>query len=250
MSQTVADILVHTLEEIGVRHIFGLVGDSLNPLADAVRRSRLKWSGCATRKVRRLPRRARLSSPGGSASAAAPPAPAAPIWSPASMRRRATMRPSWRCPATCRASCTAPISSRPPSPTSFSRRLALHRDLIRACPGASHHPSGDCRRLCGPRRCPPDPAAGMALRVNAELAALQHLGSIVAEIRIKNPAGEISQTRSVIETSYRLRKTAVGSLSSMGSPLAISVGASSRGATDASRSKAAGTFGYLTLEAV
>jgi hypothetical protein len=39
-------------------------------------------------------------------------------------------------------------------------------------------------------------------------------------------------------------------LSSMGSPLAISVGASSRGATDASRSKAAGTFGYLPLEAV
>jgi pyruvate dehydrogenase (quinone) len=45
MSQTVADILVHTLEEIGVRHIFGLIGDSLNPLADAVRRSRLKWIG-------------------------------------------------------------------------------------------------------------------------------------------------------------------------------------------------------------
>jgi pyruvate dehydrogenase (quinone) len=45
MSQTVADILVHTLEEIGVRHIFGLIGNSLNPLADAVRRSRLKWIG-------------------------------------------------------------------------------------------------------------------------------------------------------------------------------------------------------------
>jgi thiamine pyrophosphate-dependent acetolactate synthase large subunit-like protein len=45
MSQTVADILVHTLEQIGVRHIFGLIGDSLNPLADAVRRSRLEWIG-------------------------------------------------------------------------------------------------------------------------------------------------------------------------------------------------------------
>ncbi len=41
MSQTVADILV--LEQIGVKQIFGLIGDSLNPLADAVRHSRIEW---------------------------------------------------------------------------------------------------------------------------------------------------------------------------------------------------------------
>jgi pyruvate dehydrogenase (quinone) len=45
MSNTVADILVGTLEQIGVRQIFGLIGDSLNPLADAVRRSRIEWIG-------------------------------------------------------------------------------------------------------------------------------------------------------------------------------------------------------------
>jgi pyruvate dehydrogenase (quinone) len=45
MAQTVADLLVGTLEQIGVRHIFGLIGDSLNPLADAVRRSRIEWLG-------------------------------------------------------------------------------------------------------------------------------------------------------------------------------------------------------------
>ena len=45
MSQTVADILVRTLEQIGVNHIFGLIGDSLNPLADAVRRSNIEWVG-------------------------------------------------------------------------------------------------------------------------------------------------------------------------------------------------------------
>ena len=39
MSQTVAEILVGVLEQIGVQHIFGLIGDSLNPLGDAVRRS-------------------------------------------------------------------------------------------------------------------------------------------------------------------------------------------------------------------
>src|SRR6202042_1377174 len=45
MSQTVADVLVGVLEQIGVKHIFGLIGDSLNPLADAVRRSRIAWMG-------------------------------------------------------------------------------------------------------------------------------------------------------------------------------------------------------------
>ena len=45
MSQTVADILVGVLEQIGVRHIFGLIGDSLNPLADAIRRSKIEWIG-------------------------------------------------------------------------------------------------------------------------------------------------------------------------------------------------------------
>ncbi len=45
MSQTVSDILVATLEQVGVKQIFGLIGDSLNPLADAVRRSSIEWIG-------------------------------------------------------------------------------------------------------------------------------------------------------------------------------------------------------------
>jgi thiamine pyrophosphate-dependent acetolactate synthase large subunit-like protein len=45
MSNTVSDVLVGTLEQTGVKHIFGLIGDSLNPLADAVRRSRIEWIG-------------------------------------------------------------------------------------------------------------------------------------------------------------------------------------------------------------
>jgi pyruvate dehydrogenase (quinone) len=45
MSRTVADVLVDTLEQIGVRQIFGLIGDSLNPLADAVWRSNIEWIG-------------------------------------------------------------------------------------------------------------------------------------------------------------------------------------------------------------
>jgi thiamine pyrophosphate-dependent acetolactate synthase large subunit-like protein len=45
MRRTVANILVGALEQIGVRHIFGLIGDSLNPLADAVRHSDIEWIG-------------------------------------------------------------------------------------------------------------------------------------------------------------------------------------------------------------
>src|SRR6201986_404989 len=45
MAETVAGTLVDVLEKIGVRQIFGLIGDSLNPLADAVRRSKIEWVG-------------------------------------------------------------------------------------------------------------------------------------------------------------------------------------------------------------
>jgi hypothetical protein len=45
MSQTVADVLVGLLERIGVEHVFGLIGDSLNAVAGAIRRSHIKWIG-------------------------------------------------------------------------------------------------------------------------------------------------------------------------------------------------------------
>lgn len=45
MSQTVADLLVDVLQQIGVRQVFGLIGDSLNPLGDAIRKSNIEWIG-------------------------------------------------------------------------------------------------------------------------------------------------------------------------------------------------------------
>jgi pyruvate dehydrogenase (quinone) len=45
MSQTVAEALVDVLEQIGVKQVFGLIGDSLNPLGDAIRRSSTEWIG-------------------------------------------------------------------------------------------------------------------------------------------------------------------------------------------------------------
>ncbi|RCH59629.1 pyruvate oxidase [Streptomyces sp. SDr-06] len=47
MSRTVAHLFVDALEELGVRHVFGVVGDALNPLTDAIRASAsLSWVGC------------------------------------------------------------------------------------------------------------------------------------------------------------------------------------------------------------
>jgi thiamine pyrophosphate-dependent acetolactate synthase large subunit-like protein len=45
MARTVAQMIVNVLERVGVRQIFGLIGDSLNPLGDAVRRSSIEWIG-------------------------------------------------------------------------------------------------------------------------------------------------------------------------------------------------------------
>src|SRR5437660_9889953 len=39
MAKTVAEQLVNTLADAGVRHVYGIVGDSLNPVTDAIRRS-------------------------------------------------------------------------------------------------------------------------------------------------------------------------------------------------------------------
>src|ERR1700760_2237076 len=45
MSHSVAEALVDVLERIGVKQVFGLIGDSLNPLGDAIRKSEIEWIG-------------------------------------------------------------------------------------------------------------------------------------------------------------------------------------------------------------
>ncbi|MFD0260072.1 thiamine pyrophosphate-dependent enzyme [Kitasatospora indigofera] len=47
MARTVAHVIVDALQELGVRHVFGVVGDALNPLTDAIRSTNgLDWIGC------------------------------------------------------------------------------------------------------------------------------------------------------------------------------------------------------------
>ena len=47
-TRSVADQLVGQLVAAGVRHIYGIVGDSLNPVVDAVRRTRASRSARST----------------------------------------------------------------------------------------------------------------------------------------------------------------------------------------------------------
>lgn len=47
MARTVAHVIVDALEELGVQHVFGVVGDALNPLTDAIRTAvGVNWVGC------------------------------------------------------------------------------------------------------------------------------------------------------------------------------------------------------------
>lgn len=47
MARTVAHVIVNAFKELGVQHVFGVVGDALNPLTDAIRTTDgLEWVGC------------------------------------------------------------------------------------------------------------------------------------------------------------------------------------------------------------
>ncbi|GLW69606.1 hypothetical protein Kpho02_19050 [Kitasatospora phosalacinea] len=47
MARTVARVIVDALRELEVRHVFGVVGDALNPLTDAIRTTEgIEWIGC------------------------------------------------------------------------------------------------------------------------------------------------------------------------------------------------------------
>ena len=43
MSQTVAEVIVETLQAAGVKHCWGVPGDTLNYVTDAIRRSKIQW---------------------------------------------------------------------------------------------------------------------------------------------------------------------------------------------------------------
>jgi pyruvate dehydrogenase (quinone) len=56
---TIAEQIIATLADLGVRNVWGVVGDALNPVTDAIRREeRIEWIGTGTRRPRLRRRRA------------------------------------------------------------------------------------------------------------------------------------------------------------------------------------------------
>jgi len=45
MSKTAADQIVEMMIEVGIQRVYGLVGDSINPITDAIRQTKgkLQW---------------------------------------------------------------------------------------------------------------------------------------------------------------------------------------------------------------
>ena len=43
MAKRVADVIVETLQAAGVKHCWGVPGETLNFIADAIRRSEIGW---------------------------------------------------------------------------------------------------------------------------------------------------------------------------------------------------------------
>src|ERR1700692_4267466 len=53
MSKTAADQIVEMMIDVGIRRVYGLVGDSINPITDAIRRTKgkLQWVHCRNEEV-------------------------------------------------------------------------------------------------------------------------------------------------------------------------------------------------------
>src|SRR5580700_5757144 len=115
MSRTVSELLVGVLEQIGVTQIFGLIGDSLNPLADAVRKSKIEWVGVRHEEGAALAAAGQAKLTGRLGVCAGTTGPGSTHLWRGSTRRAAITHPSLHCPVTCRGRCTAPTLSRRPS---------------------------------------------------------------------------------------------------------------------------------------
>ena len=166
MAQTVAATLVGVLERIGVKQIFALIGNSLNPLADAVRHSSIEWIGVRHEEGAALAASGQAKLTGRLAVCAGTTGPGsthlvaglyeaardhAPVL--ATLRRHAAQNARRR------------LLPNHQSRSAVSRCVALHGNHHVAGAGSRRHPSGDRCGLCRPRRC------------SSHTAARRHLGT-------------------------------------------------------------------------
>ena len=98
---TTADIMVETLIAWGATHCFGVVGDGINSIIEALRKrqDRIQYIGVRHEEAAAFMARASPNTPVSSASASAPRVPALSIFSTASTTHTWTERQSSRLPA-------------------------------------------------------------------------------------------------------------------------------------------------------
>lgn len=79
--QDTSDILIETLIDWGATHVFGIVGDGINPIIEALRkrRDRIRFVPVRHEEAAAFMASGFANTPAGSASASAPPVPAPSI---------------------------------------------------------------------------------------------------------------------------------------------------------------------------
>ena len=132
MSQTVAYTLVDVLEKIGVTHIFGLIADSLNPIGDAVRHSKIEWIGVRHEEGAALAAAGQAKLTGRLGVCCGSTGPGSTHLVAGSMRHVATTRRFLRSPDKCHVSCRASTIFRRQIPTCCSV-------MSRSIPKLFHH---------------------------------------------------------------------------------------------------------------
>jgi glyoxylate carboligase len=120
-ARSVADQLVGQLVAAGVRHIYGIVGDSLNPVVDAVRRTEgIEWVQVRHEEAGAFAAAAEAELTGTLAGARGRAVPATCTSSMACTTRTVHGSPFWRSPRTSRASRSARSTSRRRTPIGSS----------------------------------------------------------------------------------------------------------------------------------
>ena len=194
MARTVARVIVDALDELGVRHVFGVVGDALNPLTDAIRTTDgLEWVGCRHEEAAAVRRRraqsqltgtlgvcmgtvgpgsvhllnglydaAKSRTPGPGASAARCRSPRLgsdyfqEVDNDAALPRRRRLPRHRHLPGPAAAAARVGRTQRAVTPRRSGRP---HRARRPGRPGAARRPAGALRRSTAPCTRPDDPAA-------------------------------------------------------------------------------------------
>ena len=160
MSKMVADVLVGVLEQIGVRQIFGLIGDLLNPLGDAVRRSKIEWIGVRHEEGAALAAAGQAKLTGRLGVCCGTTGPGSTHLVAGLYEASRDHAPVLALSGDMAREMHGTDYFQTTEPDLLFRDVSLYTETILSRPGAGGHPSGDLGSLCGPRCRASDAATG------------------------------------------------------------------------------------------